>query len=46
MRRSSRWYVYPVLLILLGFGIFIAVRDINVPTTPVEKEISYDRLQK
>lgn len=46
MRRSSNWYVYPVLLALLGFGIFIAVQDLNVPTQTVEKEIPYDRLQK
>ncbi len=46
MRRNSRWYVYPVLLVIIGFGVFIAVYDIQVPKTSVEKEISYERLQK
>ncbi|MGN1078968.1 MAG: hypothetical protein ACI4TE_02220 [Alphaproteobacteria bacterium] len=46
MRRNSRWYVYPILLVVIGFGVFIAVYDIQVPKTSVEKEISYERLQK
>lgn len=46
MRRTSRWYIYPIIFLALGFGIFIAVYDIQVPKTTVEKEISYDRLQK
>ncbi len=46
MRRNSRWYVYPILLVVIGFGIFIAVYDIQVPKTTVEKEIRYDQLQK
>lgn len=46
MRRTSRWYIYPIIFLVLGFGIFIAVYDIQVPKTTVEKEISYDRLQK
>lgn len=46
MRRNSRWYVYPILLAVIGFGVFITVYDIQVPKTSVEKEISYERLQK
>lgn len=46
MRQKSRWYVYPVVLAVIGFGLFIALYDIQVPKTTVEKEISYDRLQK
>lgn len=46
MHRSSRWYLYPVLLAVIGFGVFIAVYDIQVPKTTVEKEIGYERLQK
>ncbi len=46
MRRNSRWYVYPILFVIIGLGVFIAVYDIQVPKTTVEKEISYDRLQK
>ncbi len=46
MRRNSRWYVYPILFAVIGFGVFIAVYDIQVPKTSVEKEISYERLQK
>ncbi|MBR1777635.1 MAG: hypothetical protein IJ752_03510 [Alphaproteobacteria bacterium] len=46
MRQKSRWYIYPVLLAVIGFGIFIAVYDIQIPKTTVEKDISYDRLQK
>ena len=46
MRRKSHWYVYPVLFFIIGLGIFIAVYDIQVPKTTVEKEISYDKLPK
>ena len=46
MRRNSRWYVYSILFVIIGLGVFIAVYDIQVPKTTVEKEISYDRLQK
>lgn len=46
MRRNSRWYIYPVLIIVLGFAAFIAVRDIDVPTETIEREIPYDKLQK
>ena len=46
MRQKSRWYLYPVLLAVIGFGIFIAVYDIQISKTTVEKEISYDKLQK
>lgn len=46
MRQKSRRYVYPVLLAAIGFGIFIAVYDIQVPKTTVEKEIRYEKLQK
>ena len=46
MRQKSRWYVYPILLAVIGFGVFIAVYDIQVPKTTVQKEISYDKLQK
>ncbi len=46
MRRNSRWYVYPILFVVIGFAVFIAVYDIQVPKTTVEKEIRYDQLQK
>lgn len=46
MRQKSRWYVYPVLIAVIGFGIFIAVYDIQVSKTTVEKEIRYEKLQK
>ena len=46
MRQKSRWYIYPVVLVVIGFGLFIALYDIQVPKTTVEKDIGYDRLQK
>ncbi|MBO4519999.1 MAG: hypothetical protein J5787_02215 [Alphaproteobacteria bacterium] len=46
MRKKSRWYIYPILFVVIGFGIFIAVYDIQVPKTTVQKDISYDKLQK
>ena len=46
MRRNSRWYIYPILLAVMGFGVFIAVYDIQIPKTTVQKDISYDKLQK
>ena len=46
MRQKSRWYVYPILFTIIGLGIFIAVYDIQVPKTTVEKEISYEKLPK
>ncbi len=46
MRRSSRWYLYPIFFAIIGFGIFVAVHDFEIPKTPVRKEIRYDKLQK
>ncbi len=46
MRRHSRWYVYPVLIALIGFAAFIAVHDISVPAETAEIEIPFDKLQK
>ena len=46
MRQKSRWYIYPILLAVIGFGVFIAVYDIQIPKTVVQKDIRYDKLQK
>ncbi len=46
MRRKSRWYIYPIILAVAGFGLFIALHDYQVPQTDVEKDIPYARLQK
>ena len=46
MRNHSRWYVYPILLLVIGFGVFIAFYDIQIPKETIVKEISYDELQK
>lgn len=46
MRRKSRWYLYPVVFAVIGFGLFIALHDIQVTQVTVEKDIPYDQLQK
>lgn len=46
MRRKTRWYIHPIVLAVVGIAVFLAVHDIQIPKTTVEKEISYDRLQK
>lgn len=46
MRRKSHWYIYPIILAVAGFGLFVALHDYRVPQTDVEQDIPYARLQK
>lgn len=45
MSKFARLVLLLILVVIVGFGVFLATWDIPPPSAPVQKEISNDRLR-